>query len=81
MVATSASPDGPWRKLGVIGVPTGRPPNWSPAWNSRRLDSGRALVVGGKKGYWTKGVAGPSSDGRQVSIAQEGLYVPDDQAR
>ena len=71
--------DGPWTKLGVIGTPTGRPPTWTNAWNSRRLDSGRALIIGGKKGYWTKGVAGPK--GRDVSIAQEGVYFPNDNAR
>ena len=73
MVAVSPSPDGPWTKLGTVNRPTGRAPDWGPAWNARRLDSGRALVIGGKKGYWTKGVSGASP----TAVASEGLYVPD----
>ncbi len=70
MVAHSESPDGPWVKLGVVGAPLGKPVNWSVAWNARRLDSGRALIIDGQKAYWTKGVMG-------TNIAQEGIYLPE----
>jgi hypothetical protein len=69
MVASATSPDGPWTKRGVVAAPTGSPPSWSGSWNTRRLDSGRALVVGGRKGYWTKGCS-------LKAVAQEGLYLP-----
>ena len=69
LVASAASPNGPWTKLGLVNWPTGDPPLWTPQWNARRLDSGRALFVGGRRGYWTKGVRG-------ASYAQEGVYFP-----
>jgi hypothetical protein len=69
LVASSPSPDGPWDKLGPVATPTGSPPGWRGGWNARRVDSGRALIVGGRKGYWTKGVSGEN-------IATEGLYFP-----
>eukprot|EP01052_Picozoa_sp_SAG31_P009378 SAG31_NODE_490_length_14932_cov_9.350300_15_plen_249_part_00 len=70
MVASSASPNGPWKRLlPAVAVPTGAPPTWQGTWNARRLDSGRALVIGGRKGYWTKGVSG-------TNVATEGLYLP-----
>ena len=72
MVRSSTSPSGPWSEpLGVVARPTGTPPAWSGAWNTRRLDSGRALIIGGKRGYWTKGVSG-------TNVACEGLYLPKD---
>eukprot|EP00039_Didymoeca_costata_P021577 m.344905 g.344905 ORF g.344905 m.344905 type:complete len:452 (+) comp25383_c0_seq1:138-1493(+) len=67
LVASSSSPDGPWEKLGPVAVPTGLPPSWNQSWNARRLDSGRALIIGGRKGYWTKGVKDQGS-------ATEGVY-------
>ena len=70
LVASAQSPDGPWTKNGVVAAPTGGPSNgWAGAWNTRRLDSGRALVIGGRKGYWTKGCS-------LKATAQEGLYRP-----
>lgn len=70
MVASSKSPDGPWTKLGLVGAPTGsNDSNWTRSWNARRLDSGRALIVNGRKGYWTKGV-------KAKAWAQEGVYFP-----
>ena len=70
MVARSAAPGGPWTKLGLVGAPSGSSDGvWNKTWNGRRLDSGRALVLGGQKAYWTKGVEG---DG----LATEGVYVP-----
>ena len=69
LVATAPSPDGPWTKRGLACWPTGGAPAWGPEWNARRCDSGRALVVGGRRGYWTKGVKGDS-------FAQEGAYFP-----
>jgi hypothetical protein len=67
LVASAASPEGPWTKLGPVAVPTGSPPHWE-GWNAQRLDSGRALVIGGRKGFWTKGCSG--------AVGQEGLYLP-----
>ena len=69
LVASAPSPDGPWTKLGLVAWPTGAPPAWAPQWNARRCDSGRAMVVGGRAGYWTKGV-------RDEAFAQEGAYFP-----
>ena len=69
LVASAPSPYGPWTRRGLVCVPTGAPPTWTQAWNARRCDSGRALVVRGSKGYFTKGVAG-------ASFAQEGVYFP-----
>ena len=70
MVARSVAPGGPWQKLGLVGAPTGSSDgNWSKSWNARRLDSGRALVLGGQKAYWTKGVM-------DTGKAQEGVYLP-----
>ena len=70
LVASASSPDGPWTRRGVAAAPTGSPANgWAGAWNTRRLDSGRALVVGGRKGYWTKGCS-------MQAVAQEGVYRP-----
>ena len=70
LAASATTPDGPWTVLGPVATPTGSPAsNWSGGWNTRRLDSGRALVIGGRKGYWTKGV-------QSTNVASEGLYVP-----
>ncbi len=74
LAASSRSPDGPWTVLGAVAIPTGVPSNnWTGGWNTRRLDSGRALIIGGQKGYWTKGVQGKN-------IASEGLYIPHSQS-
>lgn len=73
LVASSSSPDGPWTKLGVVAQPTGQPPDWGSNWNGRRVDSGRALIIGGQKGYWTKGVTSNNK-------ATEGLYIPVNQS-
>eukprot|EP00041_Stephanoeca_diplocostata_P015559 m.297419 g.297419 ORF g.297419 m.297419 type:complete len:463 (+) comp20080_c0_seq2:74-1462(+) len=70
LVAHAASPDGPWERLGLVAWPLGNASeNWSKPWNARRLDSGRALTVNGKRGYWTKGVS-------RTNFAQEGVYFP-----
>jgi hypothetical protein len=71
LVATAPSPYGPWTKRGTVCQPSGGPPEWAPQWNARRCDSGRALEVGGLKGFWTKGVRGSG-------YAQEGLFFPED---
>ncbi len=70
-VASAKSPDGPWQRLfPAVATPTSDPAsNWTGGWNARRLDSGRAMVVGGQKGYWTKGVS-------SFNTATEGLYLP-----
>lgn len=70
MVARAPAPGGPWTKLGVVAKPTGSPEgNWTNAWNARRLDSGRALVIAGQLAYWTKGVM-------DYAKATEGVYFP-----
>ena len=50
-------------------------------WNSRFVDSGRALIVGGRRAYWTKGVEGsyPGYDHNGLPfslVASEGVYLP-----
>jgi hypothetical protein len=69
LVASATAPGGPWTRHGLVCWPVGAPPSWNQSWNARRCDSGRALVVDGVRGYWTKGVAG-------ASFAQEGVYFP-----
>lgn len=65
LAASAPSPDGPWTVLGAVATPTGAPSNnWTGSWNTRRLDSGRALIIGGQKGYWTKGVQAKISPAR-----------------
>ena len=74
LVAVSSSPGGPWRKLGLVAEPVGSAEkDWSKAWNARRLDSGRALVVAGVKSYWTKGCM---INGANHSVCTEGTYLP-----
>lgn len=69
LAASAPSPFGPWTRRGLVCAPTGAPPAWGPSWNARRCDSGRALVVAGRRGYWTKGVRGEA-------FAQEGVLFP-----
>ena len=38
------------------------------------MDSGRALIIGGRRGFWTKGVEGGL--GGNALVASEGLYLP-----
>lgn len=74
LVRRSESPDGPWSDPSLVAHPTGSPvTNWTGSWNARRLDSGRALIIGGKKGYWTKGCSGGHG---ATSHCSEGLYLP-----
>ena len=76
LVRTSRSPDGPWGPIGAAATPKGTP---GKDWGSLRLDSGRALVIGGKKGWWTKGCSGGHVHGKSVpGSCSEGLYVPKD---
>ena len=89
MVCSSPSPEGPWTRRGLSAWPTGSPAsNWSQSthatpnckvgqekcWNSRFVDSGRALIVGGRRGFWTKGVEGGVEG--EALVASEGLYLP-----
>jgi hypothetical protein len=69
LVASAPSPDGPWTRRGVACAPDGAPPAWNQSWHARRCDSGRAMVVGARRGYWTKGVSG-------YALAQEGAFFP-----
>ena len=69
LVASAGSPYGPWTRRGLVCAPTGAPPGWQQGWSARRCDSGRALVVGGRKGFYTKGVQG-------TAFAQEGVFFP-----
>lgn len=96
MACSSSSPDGPWTRRGLAAWPTGSPAtNWSEAvtatpscplgqkqcWNARFTDSGRAMIIGGRRAYWTKGVEGgystPSDPHQSYSlVASEGVYLP-----
>ncbi len=96
MVCSSPSPDGPWTRRGLAAWPTGSPAtNWSSAvtatpscrsgqkhcWNARFTDSGRAMIIGGQRAYWTEGVEGgyatPSDPHQAYSlVASEGVYLP-----
>ena len=69
---------GPWLPLGTVAQPTGTKANgYSGHWNTLRLDSGRALIIGGQKGYWTKGCSGGHIAGKRLNGAcTEGLYLP-----
>ena len=69
LVASAPSPFGPWTRRGLVCEPRGAPPSWMQTWDARRCDSGRALVVQGRKGYYTKGVQG-------TAFAQEGAFFP-----
>jgi hypothetical protein len=71
LVASAPSPDGPWTRRGVVCAPDGAPPAWNQSWHARRCDSGRAMTVSGRRGYWTKGVSGEA-------LAQEGAFFPAD---
>jgi hypothetical protein len=75
LVRASRSPDGPWLPLGTVAQPTGTKANgYSGHWNTLRLDSGRALIIGGQKGYWTKGCSGGHIAGKRLNGAcTEGL--------
>lgn len=68
LVARSSSPYGPWTRLGLVAYPSLIPGTW----NKLRVDSGRAQIVGGQRGYWTKGVED------DPNLAREGLYLPVD---
>ena len=39
-------------------TPNCKPGQTKRCWNSRFVDSGRALIIGGRRGFWTKGVEG-----------------------
>jgi hypothetical protein len=69
LVASSDSIFGPWTRHGLVAFPTGQPPLFNATWNARRVDSGRAMIVNGTRGYWTKGV-------KDVATAVEGVYFP-----
>eukprot|EP00966_Prymnesium_polylepis_P136175 3146516-Prymnesium_polylepis.1 len=52
LVASAASPEGPWVREGVVAYPTGSAAlGFNRTWNSRRVDSGRAVVIDGRRGY------------------------------
>merc|ERR1712039_242078 len=62
--------------MGVVAYPTGSDQKgWNKSWNARRCDSGRAMVINGRRGYWTKGVMNKQG---APSYAEEGAYFPRD---
>lgn len=75
LVASAAAPEGPWVREGVVAYPTGSATlGFNRTWNSRRVDSGRAVSIDGRRGYWSKGCYDHPSDG----YCQEGAYFPRD---
>jgi hypothetical protein len=89
IVCSSTSPDGPWTRRGLAAWPTGSPATqWTTSvaatpncvaghgvcWNARFVDSGRALVVGGRRSFWTKGVEGGTLG---ALVASYGVYLPE----
>merc|ERR1712107_929702 len=76
LVASAKSPDGPWTRLGLVAYPTGSDATgWYKPWNARRCDSGRAMKIGGKRGYWTK-CCNKGSTPKNHSC-EEGAYFPE----
>jgi hypothetical protein len=76
MVASSASPHGPWIKLGCVA----RAKN-DGSWNARLVDSGRALEINGKRGYYSVGFRGAAHvKAGAPPECVEGVYFPEDPA-
>jgi hypothetical protein len=75
MVASSVSPHGPWKKLGYVA----RAMN-DGSWNERLVDSGRALLVNGKRGYYGIGFLSLAHDKTAAVEDIEGVYFPEDPA-
>ena len=69
MVASSASPHGPWLKLGAVA----RALN-DGSWNERLVDSGRALQVQGKRGYYGIGFVTAAREKAGHVEDVEGVY-------
>jgi len=86
-VAVSASPYGPWRRLGIVAPgglawgPSGKGGGFRPnVWNGLRVDSGRALIVNGTRLYSTKGIGNgtaiPNSNPGGSYQALQGVFFP-----
>lgn len=73
MVASSPSPDGPWRRLGAVA----RAMN-DGSWNSRLVDCGRALLVNGRRGYFGVGFVSAQRERSGHVEDVEGVYRPID---
>ena len=69
MVASSSSPHGPWRKLGAVA----RALN-DGSWNERLVDSGRALQVQGKRGFYGIGFVSAAREHAGHVEDVEGVY-------
>lgn len=79
LVASAPSADGPWTRLGLVAYPTGPAGHW----NARRTDSGRAMRIGGQRGYWTKGCRDGTTSAAFTGVKHtcaEGAYFPLNQA-
>jgi hypothetical protein len=90
-VAVSASPFGPWKRLGVVAPgglawgPGGKGGGYRPnVWNGLRVDSGRALIVNGTRLYSTKGIGNgtaiPNSNPTGSYQALQGVFFPANQS-
>merc|ERR1712224_307824 len=77
LVASATSPEGPWTRLGLVNWPKGSEDSgYNQTWNGRRLDSGRALTLNGRRGSWTKGCRDTQAFGGSHTCS-EGAYFPD----
>ena len=73
MVASSASPHGPWTKLGVVAQAKN-----DGSWNAQLVDCGRALQINGKRGYYSVGFLGMERAKTAATTCVEGVYFPED---
>ena len=73
MVASSASPHGPWRKLGVVARAMR-----DGSWNEVLVDSGRALLVNGARGFYGIGFVSKARWQAGHVLDVEGVYRPRD---
>jgi hypothetical protein len=71
MVASSASPHGPWRKLGVVARAM-----HDGSWNEILVDSGRALLISGVRGFYGIGFVSKTRWQAGHVLDVEGVYRP-----
>lgn len=69
MVASSASPHGPWLKLGAVARALA-----DGSWNERLVDSGRALEIQGRRGYFGIGFVSNARYKAGHVLDVEGVY-------
>lgn len=79
LVASAPAPEGPWTRLGLVTWPTGTADlGFNTTWNGRRTDSGRAMKLDGRRGYWAKGCKNFHFDATGGHTCSEGAYFPDE---